>query len=304
LGAKAVAFPVAKVLMVSCDSTNLFGILRDIEYALVCGGLTTVAYVSDGASDNRGLYACAGARSASEFLNEGDIKKLQYMGIDPEKFVVAATVPEQRKFPRCFLSEPHIWKKIANHLWKSNFQKTRDLHRPVQVDGGEKRFKLEPINLKMNKDTCLKAETDHCAIRRYRRFTAAVFDKDGWSCMVVKWAVQAMSNTMGKIIQRCKDASLLPQDQMKLYGSMQKLIEVVNDGVDAFNGRRDDNHNFGPITKDTLELRLQPVWALLTFFAQWEQNLEDAALGLSKDDKKKFFLPRAHAWLDLKQSTI
>jgi hypothetical protein len=57
LGAKNVAFPVAKVPMVSCRSSDLFDILRDVEHALVCGGLTTVAYVSDGAADNRGLFS-------------------------------------------------------------------------------------------------------------------------------------------------------------------------------------------------------------------------------------------------------
>jgi hypothetical protein len=308
LGAKSVAFPVAKVPMVSCNSTNLFDILRDVEYALVSGGLTTVAYVSDGAADNRGLYAATGIRVASEFLDAGDNQKLRDMGIAPDKFHVAETVPEQRGFPRFFLSDPpHIWKKIVNHMWKSNFGKTRSLHCPVEIggdgDGDEKKFKLEPINLQMNKDAHTAAEVRHGVIRRYRRFTAAVFDKDSWSCMVVKWAVQAMSSTMGKIIRHCLEHKLLPQQQLDMYGSMQKLIEVVNDGVDAFNGRRDDDHDFGPITSDTLDRRLQPVWRLLQFFAEWEKNLNDASIGLSAEDKKKYFLD-GKCWMDLKQSCL
>jgi hypothetical protein len=155
----------------------------------------------------------------------------------------------------------------------------------------------------MNKQAYIAAEVQHGGLRRWPRLTAAVFDKDGWSCMVVKWAVQAMSGTMGKVIKYCLDNNVLDRQHSGMYGSMQRLVEVVNDGVDAFNGRRDDSRNFGPITAKNLQQRLAPVWALLQFFAEWEKNLEHHSLDLSADEKRKYFLPR-ECWTDLKQSCL
>jgi hypothetical protein len=155
----------------------------------------------------------------------------------------------------------------------------------------------------MNKDAYDAAEVGYGGLRRWRRFSLAVFDKDSWSCMVVRFAVQAMSSTMGSIITFCKEYNALGKKQLDIYGSMERLIVVVNNGVDAFNGRRDDTHDFGPITQGNFLKRLAPIWDLLQFFAEWELNLSDDSLDLSPAEKKKFFLPR-ECWMDIKQSCL
>jgi hypothetical protein len=92
--------------MVTCTARDLHEIIRDIEYAMVSAGLTTVAYISDGASDNRGLFAALGGHTAAEYLGAEDRQKLRDMGIDPEQFFVAGSVVEQRGKPRFFISDP------------------------------------------------------------------------------------------------------------------------------------------------------------------------------------------------------
>ena len=338
LGCKQLSFPICKVPMATCNASDLDNIIRDISVGAQFAGLQINAIVADGAGDNRSLFRCLGTLPASRFLTEAQQSTIRAGiaksttndgeaedGHEPQiaellNFKVAGVLPGRPPHTdscaddcKCeivfFLSDPpHLWKKLAVALFKSNFKKTRDLQKPVKRSGC---WTFDTLRLKMLETAYTEAEVGS-GPRRWTRFSRAVFEKDKFNSMVVRYAVQAMSSTMLEIVKMCETLKLEPVfSEIRFYKSLLEMVEVVDKAVDAFNGRVDDRHKCGPIKMgkdgvvDSDQGHLRPVMDLLIFFGKWRSDLlvHATELDIDADMIKKHFLPK-ECWTDMQQSCL
>jgi hypothetical protein len=222
--------PIARYAMVSSDSTWMFNTWIDVSSALALGGFDIAALVADGASENRTWFSVIATHSLNDVMdleNAGDLlflDDLRGSGVDLD-FKVATIPPGSDKL--CFIlsDPPHMIKKIANALDASSGGKSRSLKVPMSNKGGGDGDRLVDVSLEMGKNAWQQVDPSwEGGLRKWRKLSLNVFEKDRFSKMRVGLAARAVGNSMVEVIEQNREDGKDAVGALDAYYDMARLV--------------------------------------------------------------------------------